>query len=462
MAKNRIYIPTFISSVTYAPARVLPHIYFYNGLKSCEPFYIQGYENGNTASVVSHQQDFFPYFDNYEGNNPTSGSRSLLFYNEPSFYGTTPTGSLYTEYWSKYIDLLYNPMTRLFECSAIIPLANYFKMELNDIVEWRGNYYHLRAINDYNLKNGECKLQLLGPILGDILPDILPAIACDFDFTVGCGPIPTTTTTAAPTTTTTAAPTTTTLSPTTTTIAPPVILQKFRFARNTSPGDVPAGTFTDYNGVTQTIKTYTFGTDYEFFGVSGSVNLIPSATSSLSVLIPSASYPTFTTYTFSKANAGGLAGFTVQNSGGDIEFYNNTNPGWVQVRCAATGTAKETWDPLGLLTITTGGACTPATTTTTVAPTTTIPPTTTTTTTSLNIFTNCGFGSSVGDACSDAVNNSRTLWSDCSSFGPGCVVYTDAAGTAALLGYSYVFINNQVYDINSSTGVITGVSIIQC
>jgi hypothetical protein len=57
-------------------------------------------------------------------------------------------------------------------------------MELNDIVEWRGNYYHLRAINDYNLSNGECKLQLLGPILGDILPDILPEIACDFDYTI--------------------------------------------------------------------------------------------------------------------------------------------------------------------------------------------------------------------------------------------------------------------------------------
>jgi len=190
MAKNRIYIPTFISSINYNPVRVLPHIYFYNGLKSCEPYYIQGYANGDTGSVVSNVQEFFPYFDNYEGNNPQSGSRSLLFFNEPSFYGTTPTGSLYTEYWSKYIDLLYNPRTRLFECSAIIPLADYFKMELNDIVEWRGNYYHLRAINDYNLKNGECQLQLLGPILGDILPDILPAIACDFNFSisrsVGC------------------------------------------------------------------------------------------------------------------------------------------------------------------------------------------------------------------------------------------------------------------------------------
>jgi hypothetical protein len=49
--------------------------------------------------------------------------------------------------------------------SAIIPLADYFNMELNDIVEFRGNDYHLRAINDYNLSTGECNIQLLGPII---------------------------------------------------------------------------------------------------------------------------------------------------------------------------------------------------------------------------------------------------------------------------------------------------------
>jgi hypothetical protein len=57
-------------------------------------------------------------------------------------------------------------------------------MELNDIVEWRGNYYHLRALNDYNLSNGECSLQLLGPILGDVISNILPVDECYFDFSI--------------------------------------------------------------------------------------------------------------------------------------------------------------------------------------------------------------------------------------------------------------------------------------
>jgi hypothetical protein len=186
MPSNRIFIPTFISSINYAPARVLPRIYFYNGVKDSETYYIQGYESGSTTTVVSEQYTQFPYFDNYEGNDPDANSRSLLFFNEPAVYGTTPSASLYSEYWSKYVNLLYDPKTRLIYCSAIIPLADYFKMELNDIVEWRGNYYHLRAINDYNLSNGECKLQLLGPLLFDVTLEPLEP-ECDFEVVVGTG-----------------------------------------------------------------------------------------------------------------------------------------------------------------------------------------------------------------------------------------------------------------------------------
>ena len=70
---------------------------------------------------------------------------------------------------STYISLLYNPKTRLLNCKGIIPLADYVKMQLNDVVDFRGNYYHLRAINNYSLKTGDCDIQLLGPIISDTL-----------------------------------------------------------------------------------------------------------------------------------------------------------------------------------------------------------------------------------------------------------------------------------------------------
>lgn len=164
-----IFIPTYINSQDYSPARVLPRLFFYNGLVECERYYI---ESGSLAfGGVTFEQTAFPYFDNYNvlsgSQFPTTGSKSLLFNNEQSVYGTMPNANLYTEYWEKYINLLYNPKTRLLECAAIIPLADYVNMELNDIVNFRGNYYHLRAINDYSLKTGECSLQLLGPIIAD-------------------------------------------------------------------------------------------------------------------------------------------------------------------------------------------------------------------------------------------------------------------------------------------------------
>jgi hypothetical protein len=168
-----INIPTYISDQNFNPTRVLPRLLFYNGLLDCEQYWM---ESGSlTNSGVTKELTVFPYFDNYNvvtGSFPTTNSDSLLFNNEVASYGEVPTESLYTKYWSKYINFLYNPTTRLLTASAIIPLADYVKMELNDIVNFRGNYYHLRAINDYSLKDGRCNLQLLGPIIPDALDNL--------------------------------------------------------------------------------------------------------------------------------------------------------------------------------------------------------------------------------------------------------------------------------------------------
>ena len=512
MARNKIYIPTFISSVNYAPARVLPHIYFYNGLKACETYYLQGYTNGNTGSVTSNALESFPYFDNYEGQDPTSGSKSLLFFNEPAVYGTTPTGSLYTNYWETYINLLYNPRTRLFNCEAIIPLADYFKMELNDIVEWRGNYYHLRAINDYNLSNGECKLQLLGPILGDILPKIIPAIACAFDFdNTNCS-------------------------------------QSYQVGQSAFGGVVayvdecgcngfvvstgsigtglcgnPAGAVSgsncaqwgcnDYNYIDtfSTTTAYTIG-----YGWLNTQKIIGQCTAPGTAAYLAANY-TSSGYNnwalpnvaelqaiYDNRNALTLAGVDIcaEGTGTNCQSYywssNSTNSPIDFPKLTAISTDFEAGgldyqdardNNYAVLAIRYFGSCyTPITTTTTACPTTgsttttttasptttttisptttttTIAPTTTTTTISVYQYDNCGRGSTVGEACNDAVNNARTFYSDCnpSSFGAGCIVYLDSIPDVRLLGYPRIFMNGSNWDVNAATGVVTGASAQQC
>ena len=79
MAKNKIYIPTFISSIDYKPAKVLPHIYFYNGTLNSDTYYIESLDA--TGSIQYNIQTRFPYVDNYEGNLPSTSSLSLLFNN---------------------------------------------------------------------------------------------------------------------------------------------------------------------------------------------------------------------------------------------------------------------------------------------------------------------------------------------------------------------------------------------
>jgi hypothetical protein len=143
---------------------------FFNGMVSSSQYWIEGQISAANREVVANNESVYPYFDNYNvitGSFPTSGSRSLLFNNEQATLGSTPQNSLIDEYWRTYLELLYDPRTRLVNASAVIPFAAYFNMQLNDLVQFRGNYYHLRAINDYDLTSGECMVQLLGPVISD-------------------------------------------------------------------------------------------------------------------------------------------------------------------------------------------------------------------------------------------------------------------------------------------------------
>jgi hypothetical protein len=176
MPNNKIYIPTFISDQFFKPARVKPRAFFYNGLLDSADWVFRHWTGANGSSFANSIENTIPIMDHYNaesGSLPNSGSQSLLFQNEQATYGSIPEQSLFSEYWDTYINLLYNPVTRLINATAIIPAADYLQMELNDIVEWRGNMYHLRAINEYNLSTGECNIQLLGPIIEDALDEII-------------------------------------------------------------------------------------------------------------------------------------------------------------------------------------------------------------------------------------------------------------------------------------------------
>jgi hypothetical protein len=160
---NVLEIPAFVANEQYKPATVFPRIFFYNGQRNVEGYYLFFTPNTSLSYNVA------PHFGHYNNAIPTTGSRSLLFLNETPNFGTTPTESLYTKYWQTYISLLYNPKTRMINAKAVIPIADYFDIELNDVAFFRGNHYHIRAINNYSLQTGECDIILLGPVLPDTI-----------------------------------------------------------------------------------------------------------------------------------------------------------------------------------------------------------------------------------------------------------------------------------------------------
>jgi hypothetical protein len=356
-------------------------------------------------------------------------------------------------------------------------------MELNDIVEWRGNYYHLRAINEYNLSNGECKLQLLGPILGDILPKIIPAIACDFDYKIS---------------------------------AP--CSQSFEVGDTAFGGVVAYVDVTGCNGFvvsTGSIGTYEWGCEATGSIIDMNITMEnigygwlatqkilqgcadrPIAASAANDYSSSGfsnwCLPTYDeiqqiALNKNQINAGGAnitgsawSAFTFNDTHGSGKMlataWNlDTNQAIAGIRDEVKSvyaiqyfgdcytpitTTTTTCAPSGSTTTTTIAP----TTTTTISPTTTtIAPTTTTTTNAYFLFANSGYGNTVSEACNDAIDNARNLYSDCNSisFGAGCVVYIDNAGTP-LTGYTNIFMNGSNWDVVDSTGVVSGPSAQQC
>jgi hypothetical protein len=89
-------------------------------------------------------------------------------------------------------------------------------------------------------------------------------------------------------------------------------------------------------------------------------------------------------------------------------------------------------------------------------------PTPTPTPIPLFTYTGSGYGNTPSEVCFDASENGgRTLYSECDTFefGINCIVFEFSN---PLTGYNYVQMNGQTWNINSSTGQITGLATLQC
>jgi hypothetical protein len=80
-------------------------------------------------------------------------------------------------------------------------------------------------------------------------------------------------------------------------------------------------------------------------------------------------------------------------------------------------------------------------------------------------YIGCGYSAiSDSSACSDASANNRTLYAEEApgTFGVGSIVYVDPNLNTRLTGQSFVFMDNQNWTVNPTTGLITGLATNQC
>lgn len=139
-----------------------------------------------------------------------------------------------------------------------------------------------------------------------------------------------------------------------------------------------------------------------------------------------------------------------------LQAQSTIHPGLTGYICGFEGTVSYVGG-----TIVDQGACSGVPTTTTTSTITTS--TTSTTTIASTAFGGSGRGLTLESAaCSDAIANNRTFYTECPNISIGCRIFTDSARTIVLTGFTKVFMESGNWDINPTTGVITAVSQIQC
>ena len=84
MAKQKMFIPTFIANAAFQPAQVLPRMFFYNGILETTNYQLNNRINNSTREIET--TEVYPYFDHYSAGSgsdvPETDSNSLLFFNE--------------------------------------------------------------------------------------------------------------------------------------------------------------------------------------------------------------------------------------------------------------------------------------------------------------------------------------------------------------------------------------------
>ena len=166
-------------TIEYVPIKPKSRFLFYNGRQDITDTASYWYLNNDGGSAV--QQQKYPLVSSYSDWPPQQTSLNLNFSNDIRYYISPNPGTgyfdqgstLYDEYWSRYINSLYNKFSRRLTATFTLNNVDLQDFAFNDIVFVNGKYYRPEKIIDVQVgETTEVKVQLI--TLKDQRPVWLP------------------------------------------------------------------------------------------------------------------------------------------------------------------------------------------------------------------------------------------------------------------------------------------------
>ena len=139
---------------------------FYNGLQYINTIAHRWYLDGWTMSATDHFH-YYPLVSPYQEWPITPTSLNLNFANDIQYWGAVPGYNdngytLYTEYWSRYIESLYNKYSRRVTANFVLNNIDLNNFSFDDTIFVNGTYYRPEKIIDVQIgQYSEATVQLI-------------------------------------------------------------------------------------------------------------------------------------------------------------------------------------------------------------------------------------------------------------------------------------------------------------
>ena len=147
--KTELNIPVFLDTDFKAVQQDYT-LFYYGGKQSIsDPYY---FDNVN--------QYVLPLMTPYSDYPTLSASYSTAFGLELSLRGDAPTNTMYIMYWNEYLSRMYSTQSRVVKMTAVLPVGEWLKLNLNDTIAISSNYYKVQSIK-YDMLTEIANLELV-------------------------------------------------------------------------------------------------------------------------------------------------------------------------------------------------------------------------------------------------------------------------------------------------------------